>query len=71
MKNNILKVVIAALLGNYLLASCVDDFKVGDAFLEKPPGVAINEDSIFHEPNMHGRIYGKHTIRYIHLIIRI
>jgi len=46
-ENNILKVVIAALLGNYLLASCVDDFKVGDAFLEKPPGVAINEDSNF------------------------
>lgn len=47
MRNNILKVAIIALFGTFLLASCVDDFKVGDAFLEKAPGVAVNADSIF------------------------
>lgn len=49
MKNkNILKVlIISMLLGVGLFTSCVDDFKIGDDFLEKAPGVTMNEDSVF------------------------
>ncbi len=39
--------VINILLGVGLLTSCVDEFKVGDGFLEKAPGVSMNEDSVF------------------------
>lgn len=47
-KYYILKVlVINMLLGVGLFTSCVDEFKVGDAFLEKAPGVSVNVDSIF------------------------
>ena len=46
-KNHIFKIFLSAIFGAFLFASCVDDLKVGDAFLEKAPGVAVNLDSIF------------------------
>jgi hypothetical protein len=47
-KYNILKfLVINIFFGVGLLTSCVDEFEVGDSFLEKAPGLSVNEDSIF------------------------
>ncbi|PTN07355.1 RagB/SusD family nutrient uptake outer membrane protein [Mangrovibacterium marinum] len=37
----------AILLGGIALTSCVDDFAVGDSFLEKQPGVDVTQDTIF------------------------
>ena len=30
-----------------IFTSCVDDFNVGNAFLEKSPGVDVNIDTVF------------------------
>ena len=38
---------MALMFGAFLTTACVDDFKVGDAFLEKAPGVDVNIDTIF------------------------
>lgn len=38
---------ISVLSGLTFLPSCVDDFRVGDDFLEKQPGVDVNVDTIF------------------------
>lgn len=38
---------MALMFGAFFTTSCVDDFKVGDAFLEKAPGVDVNIDTIF------------------------
>lgn len=46
-KYNIFVFIIVALLGVISFTSCVDKFDVGDKFLEKAPGVAVNEDTIF------------------------
>ena len=42
-----LKYIMAFAFSSLLTTSCVDDFKVGDAFLEKAPGVDVNIDTIF------------------------
>lgn len=42
-----LKYIVALMFGAFVTTSCVDDFKVGDAFLEKAPGVDVNIDTIF------------------------
>lgn len=42
-----LKYIMALLFGTFFTTACVDDFKVGDAFLEKAPGVEVNIDTIF------------------------
>lgn len=42
-----LKYILALMVGASFTASCVDDFKLGDAFLEKAPGVDVNVDTIF------------------------
>ncbi len=41
------KYIVALMFGAALSAACVDDFKVGDSFLEKAPGVDVNIDTIF------------------------
>jgi len=46
-KNNIFVFIVVALFAVIYFTSCVDKFDVGDNFLEKAPGVAVNEDSIF------------------------
>ncbi len=38
---------ILALAAGMSMAGCVDDFKLGDAFLEKAPGVDVNMDTVF------------------------
>lgn len=45
--NNIKNIFFAGLLSMFILPACVDDFKVGNAFLEKAPGVDVTKDSIF------------------------
>jgi hypothetical protein len=48
MKNKIIIRFTALLMfGSMLLPSCVDDFRVGDDFLEKQPGVDVNQDTVF------------------------
>ena len=46
---HIMSWMFAALVGvSLLFASCVDEIKFGDAFLEKPPTTSdLNQDSIF------------------------
>nr|WP_319401476.1 RagB/SusD family nutrient uptake outer membrane protein [uncultured Carboxylicivirga sp.] len=39
--------ILSLVLAVYALTSCVDDFKVGDDFLEKQPGVDVTQDTIF------------------------
>jgi len=47
-KNNLVLWTVSILMGTFGLNACVDDFKVGDAFLEKAPNSTdLNEDSIF------------------------
>lgn len=38
--------------------SCVDDFAVGDSFLDKQPGVDVTLDTISRKPSMHGCFFG-------------
>lgn len=42
-----IKYIVALMMGTAVTTSCVDDFKVGDAFLEKAPGVDVNIDTVF------------------------
>ena len=46
-KTNIALWMMALIAGTTSLFSCVDDINVGDAFLEKQPGVDVNMDTIF------------------------
>ena len=39
--------LILGIVSAFLLSSCVDRFAVGDAFLEKAPGVDVNIDTVF------------------------
>lgn len=41
------KISIAALLSLTMVFSCVDEFHVGNSFLEKAPGVDVNVDTVF------------------------
>lgn len=45
--NNIKKAFFAGLFSILVFSACVDDFKVGSAFLDKAPGVDVTKDSIF------------------------
>ena len=38
---------LGVIAGTMVLGSCVDDFAVGDSFLEKQPGVDVTLDTIF------------------------
>lgn len=38
---------IGAFVGATIVTSCVDEIKFGDSFLEKAPGVAVTQDTIF------------------------
>lgn len=38
---------IPMFIGTIVTTSCVDEFKFGDSFLEKPPGVSTTQDTIF------------------------
>lgn len=45
--NNIALWLLGGFMGVSTLFSCVDEINVGDAFLEKQPGVDVNQDTIF------------------------
>ncbi len=47
LKRNILIWLCSLLMTSPMITSCVDDFAVGDAFLEKQPGVDVTLDTIF------------------------
>lgn len=44
---NILKLLVPGILSAILVSACVDKFAIGDAFLEKAPGVDVNIDTVF------------------------
>lgn len=46
-KKNTLIWLVALLIGSSAMISCVDEFAVGDDFLEKQPGVDVTIDTIF------------------------
>jgi hypothetical protein len=39
--------ILALVMSTGIFTACVDDFKVGNAFLEKAPGVEVNMDTVF------------------------
>lgn len=41
------KIFIGLFLSGIIASSCVDEFKVGDSFLEKAPGADVTKDTIF------------------------
>ena len=47
MKKILNKIVFAGIISSIILPSCVDRFAIGDAFLEKAPGVDVNIDTVF------------------------
>ena len=47
MKKNLTKILVLGALSAFAATACVDKFAVGDAFLEKAPGVDVNIDSVF------------------------
>lgn len=44
---NIVKVFVLSLGLPLFVSACVEDFKIGDKFLEKAPGVDVTADTIF------------------------
>lgn len=47
MKSKINILVVLGILSAFFVSSCVDKIAVGDAFLEKSPGVDVNIDTVF------------------------
>ena len=47
MKKISTKILVLGILSAFAISSCVDKFAVGDAFLEKAPGVDVNIDTVF------------------------
>ena len=47
MKNNLTKILVLGIFSAFVVSACVDKFAVGDAFLEKAPGVDVNIDTVF------------------------
>ena len=41
--------ILALGMTSFIFTACVDDFNVGDAFLEKAPGVEVNIDTVFNK----------------------
>ncbi len=53
------------LLSTLTLVSCVDDFKVGDDFLEKAPSVDVDKDLVFGDANhARGFLWNAYTTLY-------
>lgn len=61
--------ILAIGLTNGILTSCVDEVNIGNAFLEKAPGVDINIDTVFSKPeytrnflwSAYGQLYCTYT----------
>ena len=47
MKNILNKILILGICAGFFSTACVEKFAVGDAFLEKAPGVDVNIDTVF------------------------
>ena len=47
MKKKLINILILGICSAFAFSACVDDFAVGDAFLEKAPGVDVNIDTVF------------------------
>lgn len=50
MKMKLNKILVLGILSTFFATSCVDKFAVGDPFLEKAPGVDVNIETIFSNP---------------------
>jgi hypothetical protein len=46
-KNKLIQLIKVVIPATMLFFSCVDDYKIGDNFLEKAPGVDVTQDTIF------------------------
>ena len=61
--------ILALGMTSCIFTACVDDFNVGDAFLEKAPGVEVNIDTVFNKAeytrnflwSAYGQIYCTYT----------
>lgn len=47
MKKKLNNILFLGILSTFLVSACVDRLAIGDAFLEKAPGVEVNIDSVF------------------------
>ena len=47
MKKKLSNILFMGVVSAFCLSACVDRFAIGDAFLEKAPGVDVNIDSVF------------------------
>ena len=47
MKKKLSNILFLGIVSAFCLSACVDRFAIGDAFLEKAPGVDVNIDSVF------------------------
>ena len=47
MKKKLNNILVLGIFSAFLISACVDRFAVGDAFLEKAPGVEVNIDTVF------------------------
>ncbi|MBQ6579149.1 MAG: RagB/SusD family nutrient uptake outer membrane protein [Bacteroidales bacterium] len=47
MKKKLSKILFLVIVAAFGLSACVDRFAIGDAFLEKAPGVDVNIDTVF------------------------
>lgn len=57
--NGLILILFAALV------SCADEFKVGDAFLEKAPSVDVDKDVVFNDAIMPVHSYGTPILHFI------
>lgn len=64
-----LRYIAAFIVGSAIATACVDEFNVGDSFLEKAPGVDVNVDTVFSKAeytrnflwSAYGQLYSTYT----------
>ena len=47
MKKRLINILLLGICSAFAITACVDEFAMGDAFLEKAPGVDVNIDTVF------------------------
>ena len=47
MKKRLINILLLGICSAFAITACVDEFALGDAFLEKAPGVDVNIDTVF------------------------
>ena len=78
MKKILNYLLVLGISSAFLFSSCVDKFAVGDAFLEKAPGVDVNIDTVFSHAeytrnflwSAYGQIYCTYTSGNIAIFLR-